>query len=56
MRPMLLTTQLEERVFSDKASDKEVDMLISACADIHDWPCVDSARALKARRQQARDQ
>jgi hypothetical protein len=54
-RRMVLTSQLEDRVFSGKASEKEVDRLISACREIDDWPCVRSALALKSQRQQTRD-
>jgi pSer/pThr/pTyr-binding forkhead associated (FHA) protein len=48
----LLKSQLEQRVFSGKASDTEVDLLISTCRDMGDKQCVQHARAIKAQRQQ----
>jgi pSer/pThr/pTyr-binding forkhead associated (FHA) protein len=48
----LLKSQLEQRVFSGKASDTEVDLLISTCRDMGDKQCVQRARAIKAQRQQ----
>jgi hypothetical protein len=49
----LLKSQLEQRVFgAGKASDNEVDLLISTCKDMGDKACVQRARAIKAQRQQ----
>jgi hypothetical protein len=48
----LLKAQLEQRVFSGKASDNEVDLLISTCKDMGDKLCVQHARAVKQQRQQ----
>jgi pSer/pThr/pTyr-binding forkhead associated (FHA) protein len=48
----LLKAQLEQRVFGGKASDNEVDLLISTCKDMGDKGCVQRARAIKAQRQQ----
>lgn len=48
----LLKSQLEQRVFNGKASDNEVDLLISTCKDMADKLCVQRARAIKAQRQQ----
>ena len=47
----LLKSQLEQRVFSGKASDTEVDLLISTCKDMGDKLCVQRARAIKSQRQ-----
>jgi pSer/pThr/pTyr-binding forkhead associated (FHA) protein len=48
----LLRSQLEQRVFSGKASDTEVELLISTCKDMGDKLCVQHARAIKSQRQQ----
>jgi pSer/pThr/pTyr-binding forkhead associated (FHA) protein len=47
---MLLKQQLEQRVYSGKASDTEVRLLISTCKDLGDRLCVQQARAIQAQR------
>ncbi len=43
---ILLKQQLEPRVFSGRASDAEVRLLISTCKDLGDKSCVQQARAV----------
>ncbi|MDP8998686.1 MAG: FHA domain-containing protein, partial [Myxococcota bacterium] len=47
---MLLKQQLEQRVYSGKASDTEIRLLISTCKDLGDKSCVQQARAFQAQR------
>jgi pSer/pThr/pTyr-binding forkhead associated (FHA) protein len=47
-----LKQQLEQRVYSGKASDTEIRLLISTCKDLGDKPCVQQARAIQAQRTQ----
>ncbi len=47
---MLLKQQLEQRVYSGKATDTEIRLLISTCKDLGDKPCVQEARAIQAQR------
>jgi pSer/pThr/pTyr-binding forkhead associated (FHA) protein len=49
---MLLKQQLEQRVYSGKASDTEVRLLISTCKDLGDKLCVQQARAIQSQRPQ----
>jgi len=44
---LLLKQQLEQRVYSGKASDTEVRLLISTCKDLGDRACVQQARAIQ---------
>jgi pSer/pThr/pTyr-binding forkhead associated (FHA) protein len=48
---MLLKQQLELRVFSGKASETEIKLLISTCKDLGDKSCVQAARATLAQKQ-----
>ncbi len=45
-----LKQQLEQRVYSGKATDTEIRLLISTCKDLGDKPCVQEARAIQAQR------
>jgi hypothetical protein len=47
---MLLKQQLELRVFSGKASETEIKLLISTCKDLGDKSCVQAARATLAQK------
>ncbi len=47
---MLLKQQLELRVFSGKASETEMKLLISTCKDLGDKACVQAARATLAQK------
>jgi pSer/pThr/pTyr-binding forkhead associated (FHA) protein len=47
---ILLKQQLEQRVYTGKASDTEIRLLISTCKDLGDKPCVQQARAIQAQR------
>jgi ABC transport system ATP-binding/permease protein len=47
---LLLKQQLEQRVYSGKASDTEVRLLISTCKDLGDRLCVQQARAIQSQR------
>jgi hypothetical protein len=47
---ILLKQQLEQRVYSGKATDTEIRLLISTCKDLGDKPCVQEARAIQAQR------
>jgi pSer/pThr/pTyr-binding forkhead associated (FHA) protein len=47
-----LKSQLEQKVYSGRASDMEVNLLISTCKDLGDKACVAAARQIKAQRQQ----
>jgi pSer/pThr/pTyr-binding forkhead associated (FHA) protein len=47
-----LKSQLEQKVYSGRASDMEVNLLISTCKDLGDKACVAAARQVKAQRQQ----
>jgi len=49
---MMLKQQLEQRVYTNKASDTEINLLISTCKDLGDKLCVQKAREIKAQRQQ----
>ena len=49
---MQLKQQLEQRVYSGKASDTEIRLLISTCKDLGDKPCVQQARAIQSQRLQ----
>jgi pSer/pThr/pTyr-binding forkhead associated (FHA) protein len=44
---LLLKQQLEQRVYSGKATDTEIRLLISTCKDLGDKPCVQQARAVQ---------
>jgi pSer/pThr/pTyr-binding forkhead associated (FHA) protein len=47
-----LKSQLEQKVYSGRASDMEINLLISTCKDLGDKACVAAARQVKAQRQQ----
>jgi pSer/pThr/pTyr-binding forkhead associated (FHA) protein len=47
---MLLKQQLEQRVYSGKATDTEIRLLISTCKDLGDRLCVQQARSIQAQR------
>jgi pSer/pThr/pTyr-binding forkhead associated (FHA) protein len=49
---MALKQQLEQKVYSNRASDQEINLLISTCKDLGDKLCVGQARQIKAQRQQ----
>jgi pSer/pThr/pTyr-binding forkhead associated (FHA) protein len=48
---MALKQQLEQKVYSGRASDTEINLLISTCKDLGDKLCVGQARQIKAQRQ-----
>jgi pSer/pThr/pTyr-binding forkhead associated (FHA) protein len=48
----LLKRQLEQRVYSGKASDTEISILIGTCKDLGDRTCVQAARAALAQKQE----
>jgi pSer/pThr/pTyr-binding forkhead associated (FHA) protein len=50
---LLLKQQLEQRVYANKATDTEINLLISTCKDLGDKLCVQKAREIKTQRQQA---
>ncbi len=43
--------QLEQKVYSGRASDTEIRMLIAMCTDLGDQACVTHARQIQAHRQ-----
>jgi pSer/pThr/pTyr-binding forkhead associated (FHA) protein len=47
---LLLKQQLEQRVYSGKASETEIRLLISTCKDLGDRTCVQQARAVQSQR------
>jgi ABC transport system ATP-binding/permease protein len=47
---LLLKQQLEQRVYSGRATDTEIRLLISTCKDLGDKTCVQQARAVQAQR------
>ena len=47
---LLLKQQLEQRVYSGKATDTEIRLLISTCKDLGDKVCVTQARAVQSQR------
>ncbi|HEY8091471.1 MAG TPA: FHA domain-containing protein, partial [Polyangiaceae bacterium] len=49
---MALKQQLEQRVYSGRASDTEINLLISTCKDLGDKLCVGQARQIKAQKAQ----
>jgi hypothetical protein len=49
-----LKLQLEKKVESGRASDMELNLLISTCKDLEDRPCVKRARELKQQRELTR--
>jgi hypothetical protein len=44
--------QLEQKVYSGRASDTEIRLLIAKCKELGDKLCVSQARAIQAQRQQ----
>jgi pSer/pThr/pTyr-binding forkhead associated (FHA) protein len=48
---MALKQQLEQKVYSGRASDTEINLLISTCKDLGDKLCVGQARQIKAQKQ-----
>jgi pSer/pThr/pTyr-binding forkhead associated (FHA) protein len=46
-----LKNQLEQKVYSGRASDMEINLLISTCKDLGDKLCVAQARQIKSQRQ-----
>ncbi|HEY3822401.1 MAG TPA: FHA domain-containing protein [Polyangiaceae bacterium] len=49
---MALKQQLEQKVYSGRASDTEINLLISTCKDLGDKLCVGQARQIKLQKQQ----
>ena len=49
---MQLKQQLEQKVYSGRASDTEINLLISTCKDLGDKLCVGQARQIKLQKQQ----
>jgi ABC transport system ATP-binding/permease protein len=49
---MALKSQLEQKVYSGRASDTEINLLISTCKDLGDKLCVGQARQIKLQKQQ----
>ena len=47
---LLLKQQLEQRVYSGKATDTEIRLLISTCKDLGDKVCVQQARAVQSQK------
>ncbi len=47
-----LKNQLEQKVYSGRASDMEINLLISTCKDLGDKACVSAARQIKAQKAQ----
>lgn len=50
---MVLKQQLEQKVYTGRASDTEINLLISTCKDLGDKLCVGQARQIKAQKQQS---
>lgn len=51
---MLLKQQLEQRVYSGRATDTEIHLLISTCKDLGDKLCVAKAQQIEAHREGSR--
>jgi pSer/pThr/pTyr-binding forkhead associated (FHA) protein len=49
---MALKSQLEQKVYGGRASDTEINLLISTCKDLGDKLCVSKVREIKAQKQQ----
>ena len=47
-----MKAQLEQKVYSGRASDTEISLLIATCKELGDKMCVAQARQIRAQRQQ----